>query len=318
MNSNKRNPTVILGTWNFGNQVDEALADRMLRIFLERGHVGVDTAHAYWNGVTEEILGRILTPARREKVYLATKVNPWSESGLEPQRVVEQVETSLKRINTDYFDLIYLHEPDPKTPIEVTLEACQRLFHQGKFRELGLSNYAAWQVADIWHICKRNGWVIPTVYQGMYNAITRDVERELFPAIRTFGIRFYAYNPLAGGLLTGKYLNHKVTPKDGRFTRPVYLERYWKESYFWALEVIRSACGSRGLMMADSSLRWLQHHSFLKRAYNDGVIIAATSMEQLGANLKSCEEGGLPDVVVTAFDHAWKLARPDCPQYFRT
>lgn len=316
MKSDAKIPAIILGTWVFGNQVDEGMADRIVGMFLEKGYVKLDTAYIY--GVAEEILGRILTQARREKIYLATKAHPESEAGLRPQRLAEQVETSLKRLKSEYVDLLYLHAPDPKTPIDITLEACHQLFRQGKFRELGLSNYAAWQVADIWHICKQNGWIAPTVYQGMYNAITRDVERELFPAIRAFGIRFYAYNPLAGGLLTGKYLSYKKRPTKNRFAlQPIYFDRYWTESYFRAIEVIRSACESKGLAMADSSLRWMQHHSFLKGANSDGVITAASSIEQLEENLNSCEGGDLPEEIVNAFDRAWELARPDCPNYFR-
>src|SRR5690606_26118365 len=102
-------------------------------------------------------------------------------------------------------DIFYLHFPDHKTPLEETLKACQKLYEEGKFKELGLSNYSSWQVSEIYNMCKNNGWVLPTVYQGMYNVITRDVEKELFPCIRYYNMRFYSYNPLAGGLLTERY-----------------------------------------------------------------------------------------------------------------
>src|SRR5665647_2292129 len=150
---------------NFGEQVDEITADHMLAMFLDRGYKEIDTAYKYNDGASEEILGRILTPERRGKVYLATKASPLNGGGLGPESIVKQVNTSLRRLKTDYIDLLYLHAPDPKTHIEVTLEACEKLFKEGKFRELGLSNYASWQVADIWHLCKRNGWIIPSVYQ---------------------------------------------------------------------------------------------------------------------------------------------------------
>ena len=167
---------------NFGGQVDELVADQMLSMFLNLGYIEIDTAYKYNDGASEEMLGHLLTPERRDKVYLATKANPLGGGGLGPESIVKQVNTSLHRLKTDYIDLLYLHAPDLKTPIEATLEACEKLFKEGKFRELGLSNYASWQVADIWHICQRNGWMIPSVYQGRYNAVTRDVEAELFPA----------------------------------------------------------------------------------------------------------------------------------------
>ena len=205
-----------------------------------------------------------------------------------------------------------------KTPIEVTLEACGKLFKEGKFRALGLSNYASWQVADIWHLCRQEGWVTPSVYQGMSNAITRDVERELFPAIRNFGVRFYAYNPLAGGLLTGRYTQISEEPRDGRFKfQRIYIERYWKKSYFEALEMIRNASAEAGLPMTQAALLWILQNSSLKGQYRDGVILAASSLEQWETNLKSLS-GELPVKVAEAIDRAWERTRPECPQYFRT
>jgi len=310
-------PRIILGTMNFGGQVDEIAADRMLAMFLDRGYKEIDTAYKYVDGASEEMLGRILTPERRGKVYLATKANPLGGGGLGPENIAKQVNTSLCRLKTDYIDLLYLHAPDPKTKIEITLEACEKLFKEGKFRKLGLSNYASWQVADIWHLCRQNGWITPSVYQGRYNAITRDVESELFPAVRNFGIRFYAYNPLAGGLLTGRYDQINNVPREGRFAlKSAYLERFWKKSYFDAIEVIQDASEQAGLSMIQIALRWLLQYSFLKGPSGDGVIIAASNLKQWEYNLNSLS-GELPMNVVEALDRAWEKARPDCPPYSR-
>lgn len=289
----------------------------MLAMFLDRGYKEIDTAYKYNDGASEEMLGRLLTPERRGKVYLATKANPLSGGGLGPENIVKQVNTSLHRLKTDYIDLLYLHAPDPKTSIEVTLEACERIFKEGKFRELGFSNYASWQVADIWHLCKRNGWVMPSVYQGRYNAVTRDVEGELFPAVRNFGVSFYAYNPLAGGLLTGRYSQISNIPREGRFAlKSAYLERFWKNSYFDAIAVIQGASEQAGLSMIQIALRWLLRHSFLKGPNGDGVIIAASNLKQWECNLDSLS-GELPMKVLEALDRAWEKARQDCPSYSR-
>jgi aflatoxin B1 aldehyde reductase len=311
-------PEAVLGTMTFGQQVDQASADRMVGYFIDQGHDRVDTAPVYSDGRSEVILGKILTPQRREKVKLATKVNPWSEAGLRPKRVVEQVETSLGRLKSEYVDLLYLHSPDLNTPLESTLEACERLFREGKYRELGLSNYAAWQVVDAWHICRRNGWVLPTVYQGMYNCITREVERELFPAIRSLGIRFYAYNPLAGGLLTGKHLKMDCEPATGRFSRSEYTERYWKKAQFNALDTIRSACEANDLTMTECAFGWIKYHSSLKGQERDGVIFGASNEKQLEENMACYRGKSLPQKVVQSLDLAWQAAAPSCPQYFRT
>lgn len=310
-------PRIILGTMNFGEQVDQIAADRMLAMFLDRGYREMDTAYKYVDGASEEMLGLLLTPERRAKVYLATKASPFSGGGLAPENITRQVDTSLRRLKTDYVDLLYLHAPDPKTRIEATLEACEKLFKEGKFRELGLSNYASWQVADIWHLCKRNGWIIPSVYQGRYNAVARDVESELFPAVRNFGIRFYAYNPLAGGLLTGKYSQVGNVPREGRFVlKSAYMDRFWKKSYFDAIAVIQEASAQAGLSMVQIALRWLLQHSFLKGPSGDGVIIAASNLKQWEYNLNSLG-GELPLKVVEEIDRAWEKARPNCPSYSR-
>jgi aflatoxin B1 aldehyde reductase len=289
----------------------------MLATFLELGYKEIDTAYGYADGASEEILGRILTPERRGNVYLATKANPLGGGGLGHEGMVKQVNTSLRRLKTDYLDLLYLHAPDLKTPIEATLEACQKLFKEGKFREFGLSNYAAWQVADIWHLCKQNGWVIPSVYQGRYSAVTRDVEGELFPAIRNFGLRFYAYNPLAAGLLTGRYHQISNVPQEGRFAlKRVYLERFWKKSIFDAIEIIQDAAEQTGLSMIQIALRWILRYSFVNGPNGDGVIIAASNLKQWEYNLNNLS-GELPVKVLEAIDRAWEKARQECPPYSR-
>ena len=216
-------------------------------------------------------------------------------------------------------DLFYLHSPDNATPLEATLEACARLHAAGRFRRLGLSNYAAWQVADAYHLCRRHGWPLPEVYQGMYNAVTRDVEAELLPCLRHLGMSFYAYNPLAGGLLTGRYLGATEVPSQGRFSEQAnYVPRYWQPAYLTAMEGVQAACEAAGIGMAAAALAWMRHHSNLDATAGDAVILGASTLEQLAANLDACRGGALDDTVVQALDAAWESCRPDCPPYFRT
>ena len=135
---------------------------------------------------------------------------------MSPKLLRLQLETSLKRLQLDKVKLFYLHAPDTATPLVDTLTGVKKLHEEGKFEELGLSNYPAWEVAHVYHLCDKMGMVKPTVYQGMYNGITRQVEMELFPCLRRLGMRFLAYNPLAGGLLTGKH-RFDADPDQGRF-----------------------------------------------------------------------------------------------------
>ena len=313
-------PRAILGTMTFGKPVKAAEAERMVRTFLDAGGVEIDTARIYADGRTEEILGGILKSLERGAVRIATKAHP-SRGGLGPDPVTTQLEESLRTLGTDYVDLFYLHQPDPDTPIERTLEACARLHEGGRFRELGLSNYPAWQVAGIDYLARREGWPVPVVYQGMYNALTRDVERELSPCLRALGMRFYAYNPLAAGLLTGRYRAGGVVanpPAEGRFKDfDFYVDRYWKSAYLDAAEMACAACDGAGLAPAAAALRWLARHSILKGERGDAVIVGASRLAHIEENLAACGGADLPPEVVRAFDEGWDLARPACPKYFR-
>lgn len=321
---------IICGTMTFAMQCDKDASTAQLKGFVAgnatetRPRYELDTARMYARGYTENMLGDIFreNPELKKNFIVATKANPFKgfNENLRPDNVVDQLEKSLEAMGLTSCDIFYLHAPDLDTPIERTLEACQKLYEAGKFRELGLSNYPAWEVVHIWHICDRNGWVKPTLYQGMYNAVTRQVEMELFPALRKLGIRFYAYNPLAGGLITGRYRKGD-NPESGRFggfTKTMYRARYFKGQFFDGVELVRAACEAAGITMAAASIKWLAHHSQLSGGLNDGIIIGASSQAHLDdnvANIVSQEK--LPAEVVEAFDKAWELCKPVCPKYFR-
>ncbi len=267
---------------------------------------------------TEILLGRLLPGNTGLKFDIATKVNPWNDQGLKPEQVVLQFNESLKRLRVDSVDLLYLHSPDLDTPVADTLEACWKFYQQGKFRRFGLSNFSSWQVAEVAEICRSRGWMVPTVYQGMYNALTRDVERELFPCLRNYGISFYVYNPLAGGLLTGKHKNFDQSPEPGRFTlNDQYASRYWKSDYFNVLESFTAACARHGIVPVDAALLWLIHHSVLSTADGDGIILGASKLEHLQQNLSATGAGKLPDEVVAVLNEGWEQVRPNCFKYFR-
>jgi len=309
---------LILGTMTFGDQVEQADAETLLQAFTEAGHDELDSAHTYCDGRTEEMLGRMLPPPARAKLYLASKVNPWHDDGLQPVEVKRQMAEILQRLGSDSVDLLYLHSPDLDTPVEQTLEACFELFQQGRFRHFGLSNYASWQVAEVVEICRRNGWMEPTVYQGMYNALTRDVERELFPCLHNYGIRFYAYNPLAGGLLTGKHLSLDDLPDSGRFSvERGYVDRYWKKEYFDVLRELQDACADSGLKPVAVAMSWLINHSRMDAARGDGIILGASSLDHLRQNLAACEQAPLDASILDILDRGWEIIKPDCFRYFR-
>jgi aflatoxin B1 aldehyde reductase len=309
---------LILGTMTFGDQVDQPAAETLLASFTAAGHDELDTAHTYCEGRTEEMLGRMLTPASRGHLYIASKVNPWNDGGLQPAEVQRQFGEILQRLGRDSIDLLYLHSPDLDTPIAQTLETCYQLFQQGRFRHFGLSNFAAWQVAEVVELCRHHGWMQPAVYQGMYNALTRDVERELFPCLRNYGMRFYAYNPLAGGLLTGKHLSQEQIPDAGRFkAKGNYLERYWKQEYFDVLQELRRACADSGLEPVEVAMSWLVNHSLLDAERGDGIILGASSLAHLEQNMAACATAPLPQAILEILERGWEIIRPNCFRYFR-
>ena len=310
-------PRVILGTMTIGGQMDENEGRAFVLRFLDSGHTELDTAFIYQSGRTEEMLGRILKDVDRGEFQVATKAHPRADGNLKKETVIKQLDTSLNRLGLDYVDLFYLHMPDPKTDINDTLDGLAHLYEQQKFHELGLSNYAAWEVVNIRNLCAERRLPAPSVYQGLYNPITRLVEGpELLPCTHALNLRFYAYNPMAGGFLSGKHVTFDQVPSDGRFgDNPQYQARYWKESNFSAIGAIRAACEKEGIPMAAAALRWMMHHSQLNA--DDGVIIGASRMEHLEANLKSCDEPDLPENVVESFMEAWKITRLDCPPYAR-
>ncbi|KAM6219058.1 aflatoxin B1 aldehyde reductase member 4-like [Rhynchocyon petersi] len=322
-------PRTVLGAMEMGRRMDAFASAEAVRAFLERGHTEVDTAFIYADGQSESILGGLGLGLGRSdcRVKIATKANPLNGKSLKPDSLRSQLETSLKRLQCPKVDLFYLHAPDHSTPIEETLRACHQLHQEGKFVELGLSNYASWEVAEICTLCKNHGWVLPTVYQGMYNATTRQVETELFPCLRHFGLRFYAFNPLAGGLLTGKY---KYEDKDGKHPlgrffgtkwAEIYRNRFWKEDHFKGIALVEKALqvayGPNAPSMTSVALRWMCHHSKLQGAHGDAVILGMSTLEQLEQNLAAVEEGPLEPAVVDAFDQAWHLTAHECPNYFR-
>ena len=218
-------------------------------------------------------------------------------------------------------DVFYLHAPDAAVPVEETLQAVQAAFEAGKFRRFALSNFTAWETVWIHNYMTSKGWIAPSIYQGMMNAITRRVADELFPALRRLGMSFYAYNPLAGGMLTGKHTRDSAKV-DGRFNGgtvwgKVYQQRFMQEKQFDALDVILPACAAAGIPPAEAALRWAMHHSPLDGAKGDAVMIGASKLAYFEQNMAALAKGPLPAEVVAAYDQGWETCRAVAPNFSR-
>lgn len=307
---------LILGTMTFGESVFMPEVREFINAFLDAGYDELDTAYVYNEGSCEMFLGEVL-PSLDRPFKICTKVNPRITGKLDAEAAYKQLPESLERMNLSSVETVFLHFPDPATPVESVLSAMADLHDQGKYRELGLSNFPAWMVAEVWHNCDKHGWVLPTVYEGVYNPLTRGAEVELNDCLNHYGLRFYAYNPTVGGMLTGKYKSVDEAPTDGRFThRPGYQGKYWKKSNFDALDVIREAVAPHNMTMIEATYRWLAYHSMLSNERGDAILIGASKLNHLKQNMETVKAGPLPEDVVKAFDKAWEVCRGDSREYF--
>ncbi|MFC5829623.1 aldo/keto reductase [Nonomuraea insulae] len=307
-------PEPVLGTMTFGDTVDADTAGRMLDLALEAGVTGVDTANGYAGGAAEEILGTLLR-GRRDRVVLATKAGiPHPDAGdhapLSPTGLRLALEGSLRRLGTDHVELFYLHQPDRATPLAATLATIAELMDEGKIGSLGVSNYAAWQIAEIRRMGTR-----PVVAQQLYNLLARRIEDEYTEYAVTSGLRTMVYNPLGGGLLTGRHRFDRA-PETGRFgdsrLAAMYRQRYWDAELFKAVEALGTIALDAGIPLAELSLRWL-----LGRPVVNAVLLGASGLDHLRANLATLAAGPLPAEVSAACDAVGDALRGPMPAYNR-
>ncbi|KAG8213049.1 NADP-dependent oxidoreductase domain-containing protein [Butyriboletus roseoflavus] len=267
----------------------------------------IDTARGYGAGTSEQMLGQIDI----KRCRIDTKIFPNAESPATLNALRARLQESVVAIAPHKIRTLYLHAPDRSgTPIEETLVAIDTLYKEGHFEEFGLSNFNAWEVAEIATLSSERGWLKPTVYQGVYNALERGVELELFPCLHKFGMRFYAYSPLASGLLTNRFLSAKdMDEPGGRFDASVsWVAGMLRTKYEPLLPTVlklKEGFDAHGISLPNAALRWLQHHSGLRPEHGDAVIIGASNVPQLQANLRDSADGPLPESAVKLFEDAW-------------
>jgi aryl-alcohol dehydrogenase (NADP+) len=305
-----------LGTMTFGSPVSQSDATRMLERCIEAGIDFVDTANAYGRGLAESMLGAAMG-GMRNKLVVASKIGMKmgdgpDDAGLSRAAIVKAVEASLQRLQTDHLDICFLHQPDYATSFDETLEAMSGLVRDGKVRCVGTSNYSSWQVCRMYWIAERNHCPAPAFAQQMYSLIARGIEQEFLPMARELGVSVSVYNPLAGGLLTGKHRRETIVA-GGRFDlMRNYIDRYWHPQHFAAVEQLRKIAAESGHSLIGLALNWLLHHTGV-----DCVVLGASRLEHLEANLKACDEGPLPPEAVAACDAVWQELRCGVPVYNR-
>jgi len=282
---------ICLGTMTFGNEADEEMAFRIMDRFVERGGTFIDTADQYQRGASEEIVGRWLASrGLRDQIILATKVyapmGPGPNDGyLSRYHILKACEASLRRLRTDVIDLYQIHRWDPETPPEETLEALNDLVRQGKVRYIGFSNLKAWHLAQFLRLSEKHHWSRFICAQMLYNALNRSIEAEVLPYCAHEGIGVIVYNPLAGGMLTGKYRRGEPLPAGARLeANPMYYQRYYTEEALEIAEGLAQAAKERGVTPAQLALAWV-----LAEPRISCPIVGARNVEQLEDTLGGLE-----------------------------
>jgi len=310
-----------LGTMTFGRETDEKTAITMVDRFEEVGGNFIDTADAYGSkpGFSEEIVGKALK-GRRQNFILTTKVNfptgsgP-NDRGLSRVHIMQAIDASLKRLQTDYIDIYFIHCWNSITPLEDSLFTLDNLVKSGKVRYLGVSNFTAWQLMKALGISDRYGWQRFVCFQPQYSLVMRHIEPEFFPLCQQEGLGIVTWSPLGGGFLSGKYTKSKQPPSQGRIAGVEKREEYreksedsWQkratEQNFRILEEIEKIAEKRGKSYAQVALSWIRAKSEIT-----APIIGARTMEQLEDNL-GCIGWELTEEEVRILDEVSRIEEP--------
>ena len=308
-----------LGTMTFGLQCDGPQSNAILDAAATGGIDFLDAADVYplgggrnTAGRTEHIIGEWLK-GKRHQFIVATKCvgqmgpKPW-DLGMSRKHILDAIDASLRRLGTDYIDLYQLHGFDPHTPIDEALEALDAVVRAGKARYVGVSNWPAYKVARALGRSEVKNVVRIDSVQPRYNLLFRAYERDLLPLCAEEAVAVIPYNPLAGGLLTGKH-DRKAAPAEGtRFQLGTaaarYQERYWHDREFETIEALRMVAGEAGMSMATMAMRWM-----LSNPAITAPIVGASRPEQLADSLAAAEQGPLPADLKAKLDditHMWR------------
>jgi aryl-alcohol dehydrogenase-like predicted oxidoreductase len=291
MNYNRLGKTGLLvselcmGTMTFGNEADEKTSHALMERALEAGINFFDAAHNYNLGKTEEIVGRWIGP-HRDQIILTSKVffpcgGGMNDQGLSRRNIIRSVEKSLRRLQTDYIDIVYLHHWDENTSLEQSMGALNTLVEQGKVHYAGVSNFSAWQTLRAQAIAEARGFAPISVVQPMYSLVKRQVEVEILPMAEYEGFAVVPYNALGAGLLTGKYLEGGT----GRLNEAeMYRQRYANPQYVEITRKFVAFAKEKGAAPAALALAWVMSHPLVTSA-----IFGARSLEQF-ENTMTCLE----------------------------
>ena len=305
-----------VGTMMFGGQVDEKAGIEIIHYALDNGINFIDTANVYNGGVSETITGKGLK-GRRNEAVLATKIRfnitgKRNDEGLHRGHMIAGVDACLKRLDTDYVDILYLHAPDYETPVEETMEAAAQLVRAGKVRYLGVSNFASWQIVDLIRAGEKVNGIAPAVTQDCYNLITRSIERELAPCIKAHNIGLVIYSPIASGLLTDKQLPGQPAEGSRMATNKQYNDRFWKPVNLEALQELNSVAKEAGMNITELAMNWCNSLNYV-----DSILTGMSRLDQLQQNIAWLHDKPLDSEVMAKCDAVWAKLDDQSFKYYR-
>jgi aryl-alcohol dehydrogenase-like predicted oxidoreductase len=287
--------SLCFGTMSFGGDADKDTSAAMFRRCREAGINFFDCANVYQSGRAEEILGELIAPCRDEVVVTSKVYFPMGDDvnarGASRRHIMQAVEGSLRRLQTDYIDLYFLHRFDDFTPLDESLRALDDLVTQGKVLYIGASNFAAWQAAKALGISAKESWARFECLQPMYNLVKRQAEVEILPLALAENVGVISYSPLGGGLLTGKY-SPDQRPSAGRLVEnPMYQTRYAADWIYEVAGQFSALARERGFEPAGLAVAWVAGHPAIT-----APIIGARNLEQLEGSLKALEIDMTPEL----------------------
>jgi aryl-alcohol dehydrogenase-like predicted oxidoreductase len=278
---------ICLGTMTFGNGADQAEATRMVATAFDAGLTFFDTANSYVGGTSETMLGVALKGKRQDAVIATKFFNPMgprpNDSGTSRLHIKQQIEASLKRLQTDYVDVYYIHHVDHRTPLEETLRALDDLVREGKVLYTACSNFEAWRLMEGLWLSDKHGWIKFDAYQPQYSLVVRDIDEEIVPALELKGLGVVAWSPLAGGYLAGKYTPGSLKVQGTRSAEGWgFQAKFFAPNHAEILQTVFDVAKEIGRTPAQVALRWVMDQPFMTSA-----IVGARNAEQLADTLKS-------------------------------
>ncbi|MCJ1467397.1 hypothetical protein MMC07_006021 [Pseudocyphellaria aurata] len=301
---------IIFGAYGFASSSPEE-ANQFVDVLTRYNVKDLDTARIYEG--SEQAIGEL---GAASKFIIHTKAPGFAPGSLSRDSILQGAETSFTLLKTESVETYFLHCPDKETSIEETVDTIQDLYKQGKFKRFGLSNFDPDDVRKIYDYASSKGYVLPSVYQGNFNPVSRHYEKTLFPLLRELKISFYAYSPLAGGFLTKSPETLGSSSKrwdPSTLVGELYHKIYNRPALMKALTDWQNIAEQTGISKAALAYRWVTHNSILSAEHGDGIIIGASSLEQLKQTLDAIAQGPLEPSVVKRIDDLWETVKHEAP-----